>query len=185
MTKGKEFIKWRVYLTALILILELVHLAWEYFKGGVPSHHLLNNPDLPAISNWWGALLLPAITWFLSGRIQKRLSLQSAPKGFLAISSAVIAGFVGALLFGIFLSWSFSFGYDTLSSYLFFGMLLLALILPVYRGEYILGFILGMTFTFGAVLPTIISFIIAILSMVIHLYIYPLFKHFRTVFGGK
>ncbi len=185
MTKSKEFIKWRVYLTALILILELVHLAWEYFNGGVPSHHLLNNPDLPAISNWWGALLLPAIAWFLSGGIQKRLALQPASKVYSVIPSTVIGGFVGALLFGISLSLSFSLGYETLSSYLFFGMLLIALIFPVYRGEYILGFILGMTFTFGAILPTIISLIIAILSMIIHLYIYPLFKHFRTVFGGK
>ena len=184
MMKDKEFMKWRVYATALVLVLELVHLAWEYFNGGVPSHHLLNNPDLPAISNWWGALLLPVITWFLSGGIQKRLALQSASKGYSVIPST-IAGFIGALLFGVLLSSSFSLGYETLSSYLFFSMLLAALIFPVYRGEYILGFILGMTFTFGAVLPTMISFIIAFLSMVLHLYIYPFFKHFRTVFGGK
>ena len=185
MMKETEFIKWRVYVTALVLVLESVHLAWEYFNGGVPSHHLLNNPDLPAISNWWGVLLLPAIAWFLSGGIQKRIALQSASKIYSVIPSSVIAGFVGALLFGISLSLSFSLGYETLSSYLFFGMLLVALIFPVYRGEYILGFILGMTFTFGAILPTIISFIIAFLSIVVHLYIYPLFKHFRTVFGGK
>ena len=60
---------------------------------------------------------------------------------------SVVAGFVGALLFGILLSVSFTNDYETIASYLFRGMFLLALLLPVYRAECVLGFVLGMTFT--------------------------------------
>jgi hypothetical protein len=41
------------------------------------------------------------------------------------------------------------------------GILLIALFYPIYRAECLLGFVLGMTFTFGAVLPTGIGSILA------------------------
>ena len=52
-------------ITVLVALAELGHLAWEHFHGGVVSHHLLNRADLPAISNAWGAVFLPALAWFL------------------------------------------------------------------------------------------------------------------------
>ena len=39
----------------------IAQLALEALDGGVQSHHLLNRPDLPAISNGFGLLTLPAI----------------------------------------------------------------------------------------------------------------------------
>jgi hypothetical protein len=59
-------------LTGPILLAELACLAWEHFHGGVKSHHLFHRSDLPAISNWWGALVLPGLAWFLLGRILSR-----------------------------------------------------------------------------------------------------------------
>jgi hypothetical protein len=52
---------------------------------------------------------------------------------------------------------------------LFFGLFALAVQLPLYRAEHVLGFVVGMTFTFGAVLPTIIGAVFATLSLALRL----------------
>jgi hypothetical protein len=164
----------RLYLTGLVTLAELAHLTWEHFNGGVISHHILHRADMPAISNWWGVLLLPALTWFLTGRIQRRIALRSGGKeAGSKLPVHVLAGFVGSLLFGILLSVAFTNHYESIALYLFQGMLLLALLLPIYRAECVLGFVLGMTFTFGAVLPTVVGSIIGALSAVIHLFLRP------------
>lgn len=176
----------RLLLTVLVTLAELVRLTWEHFNGGVQSHHILNRSDIPAISNWWGVLLLPALTWFLTGRIQKRVALHSgAQEAALKLHVSIVAGFVGALLFGILLSASFINGYETIASYLFLGMFLLALLLPVYRAECILGFVLGMTFVFGAVIPTVVGSVIAALSAVMRLYVRPGLARLWTWFKHK
>ena len=59
-------------------------------------------------------------------------------------------------------------------------MVLLALLLPVYRAECVLGFVLGMTLTFGAVLPTVFGSIIAAVSVVVHLYVRPVLMRLWT-----
>ena len=164
----------RPYLLESITLAELAHLTWEHFHGGIRSHHFLNSADMPAISNAWGALVLPLLTWFLSTYIQKRIALtsdakDSSPK----LPTSIVVGFLGALLFGILLSASFTHGHETVTEYLFMGVLLLALLLPVYRAECVLGFVLGMTFTFGAILPTVVASVIAAFSALVHLCVRP------------
>jgi hypothetical protein len=165
----------RLGLTALVLLAELAHLTWEHFHGGIRSHHLLNRADLPAISNAWGAVLLPALNWLLVGRIQSRLALAtlSASAGP-AFPWWILASFAAALLLGVSLAVAFTNGNEVIASYLFLGMFLLAVLLPVYRAECLLGFVLAMTFTFGAVLPTLIASIIAGMSAIVHLGIIPI-----------
>lgn len=175
----------RMLLTALVMLAELLHLAWEFTHGGVKSHHLLNQADMPAITNWWGILLLPALAWFLLGRIEgRRLSnaedLGRERKISVGVPVGILAGVVGSLLYGIALAVAFTQHAEAIASYLFLGMFLAALLLPVYRPEYILGFILGMTFTFGAVLPTFVSLLIAGVSAALHLLIYPLIRFIFT-----
>ena len=166
----------RLYLVESIALAELAHLTWEHFHGGIRSHHFLNSADMPAISNAWGALLLPLLTWFLSTYIQKRIALTSDAKdSSQKLPTSIVVGFLGALLFGILLSASFTNGYETITEYLFMGVLLLALLLPVYRAECVLGFVLGMTFTFGAILPTLVASVIAAFSAVVHLCVRPVF----------
>ncbi|MGH8076709.1 MAG: hypothetical protein ACREPE_05205 [Lysobacter sp.] len=177
----QQLLRWRVYFAALVVLGELAHLTWEHFNGGVVSHHILNRADLPAISNWFGALLLPALAWFLTGRIQRRIASYSGwRKAASKFPTSVVVGFFGSLVFGMLLSVSFTNGYENISSYLFVSMLLSALLLPVYRPECVLGFILGMTFTFGAVLPTAIGSIVAAISAVIHLVVRPVLVHAWT-----
>ena len=159
----------RLIFTGLVILAELLHLTWEATHGGVVSHHLLNRADLPAISNWWGALLLPLLAWFLFGHVIRRERLRSRAIGHgFALHRDVVVGFVGALLYGLALSVAFRQGAETITTSLFMGMFVAALLLPVYRVEALLGFVLGMTFTFGAVLPLIVGTLVATLSATLH-----------------
>lgn len=159
----------RITLTAVALLLELAHLGWEHLHGGVPAHHLLNRADLPAISNWWGALVIPALTWFLVGRIQLRLARPRADSpGQSHRLPLVLTGFLCSLAYGAGLALAFTIGAETVS-YLFLGVFAISLFVPTYRAEYVLGFVLGMTFTFGAVLPTAIASVVALFSGLVHL----------------
>jgi hypothetical protein len=175
----KKLPRLRLYLFALVMLAELAHLTWEHFKGGVHSHHILNRSDMPAISNWWGILLLTALTWFLTDRIQRRIALHSGGEEAASkLPVSVVAGFSGSLLFGILLAVSFANNYEAVAEFLFFGMCLLALLLPIYRAECVLGFVFGMTFTFGAVLPTAIGSVVAAVSTAIQLLVYPFIVRF-------
>ena len=166
----------RPYLIESITLAELAHLTWEHFHGGIRSHHFLNSADMPAISNAWGALLLPLLAWFLSAFVQKRIAPNpDARDSTQKLPTSIVVGFLGALLFGILLSASFTNGHETITEYLFMGVLLLGLLLPVYRAECVLGFVLGMTFTFGAILPTLVAFVIAAFSALVHLCVRPVF----------
>jgi hypothetical protein len=173
--------RYRLLLVAAVLCAELGHLAWEQLHGGVRSHHLLNRADLPAIHNAWGLLLLPALAWFLIGRTQARLAKQPA-------QTTAVAGFAAAMALGLLLAGLFTLGQEELTTYVFEGLFVLAVLLPVYRAECVLGFVLGMAVVFGAVLPTVIATLIAALSALLHKVAYPLllrgWSRVKTVGGA-
>jgi len=148
-------------LALAILLFEGSHLAYEHFSGGVASHHLLNRSDLPAISNWLGLLILPVLGWALGVRVRN----QSTQSGLLGVPLVIWFGFVGSMLYGAGLAVSFQLGASTISSSMFFGLFVLAVLLPIYRAEYILGFVVGMTFTFGGVLPSMVAAVFATVSV--------------------
>lgn len=174
----KSLLMGRLYFTGLVTIAIWSLLAWGYFHGGVPSHHILARADLPEISNWWGGLLLPFLTWFLLSRTQKRFI--GDPK----TSRTVIAGFLGALIFGVSLSAFFTFGHGHICGQMMQGLLILALFFPIYRSECILGFVLGMTFTFGAILPTGVGLILAMLGAVLYLFVRKGFLRLLSKFSA-
>ena len=168
----KSFFKIRLYFTAVVFIAIWSLLAWNHFHGGVPSHHILAREDLPEISNWWGGILLPVLTWFLLFRLQRRVFGNRAGESKVSKFPVYsIYGFIGALFFGIVLSAFFTFDYTDIPGYMLMGLFLLALFVPIYRAECILGFVIGMTFTFGAVLPTIVGCILAFIGVVLYLYV--------------
>ena len=170
----KVFFKTRLYITGIVTIGIWSLLAWSYYHGGVPSHHILHREDLPAISNWWGGFLLPLLTWFLLYRIQKRLIRDNVENSKPSMRlENVLYGFIGALFFGILLSVFFTFGYSDISGYFLIGLLLIALFFPIYRAECLLGFVIGMTFTFGVVLPTAVGSLLALIGAVLYLYVRP------------
>ena len=170
--KNRQFI-----LTAIAAIYVWTLLAWEHFNGGIVSHHILHRSDLPAISNAWGGVLLPVLTWFLVGRLEKRETGR--------YSKGVIAGFAGALLYGIILSFSFVNGLEQIASLMGPGLLFLALFLPVYRAEYILGIVISLTYVFGAILPTAFAAVVALLTFIIYRFIRPIPIYLVSVLSGK
>ncbi len=98
---NKEFFTARLYFTATVTVAIWSLLAWNYYHGGIPSHHLLADENLPEVSNVWGGLLLPALTWFLLYRIQLRINRRSDKNSIETYSPIkMVYGFAGALLFG-------------------------------------------------------------------------------------
>jgi hypothetical protein len=165
---ARPAIQTRFNLMACAFLAEVLHLGWEYTHAGVVAHHLLANPDLPAVSNWWGLLVVPLLVWHLVGRIQRRgatLVQAGSRERFRTLAQLRCAG---ALLWAAALSLSFMLGHPAVS-FIFFGAFVAALFWHVYRAEYVLGFALGMTFTFGAVLPVLIASVIALYSFLAHL----------------
>lgn len=156
----------RAGLTVFVTIAIWTLLAWRHFHEGVPAHHLLHNPDLPRISDWFGGLLLPVLTWGLLS-LAKRRVLATASPGIKSVAVGLVAG----AAVGVAMSITFFSGHESLTSYLFFSLLPLALILPVYRPECLLGFVLGMSVTFGAVLPTLFGGLMALVTFAIHRFI--------------
>lgn len=145
----------RTEAVAAILLLLALMLGWQHFNGGVPAHHLLADPGLPAVSNWWGLAILPALGWFLAGRIERRADEPGVRMG-------IVRGLVGAALFGGAVSLFFALGKPELCQYLFLALVPLALACPVYRAECVLGFVLSMSFVFGPVLPVMVAAILAL-----------------------
>jgi hypothetical protein len=166
----KDFFKIRLYFTATIAMAMWALLAWNHYHGGVPSHHILANEELPAISKGWGAVLLPLLTWFLLYRIQKRaLGNKDGCSQASNFFVRVIYGLASSLSFGILLSAFFTFGYADICGYMILGLIPHAIFFPIYRAECLLGFVMGMTFTFGAVLPTGIGIILGLMGLVLYL----------------
>lgn len=158
----------RFILAAAALAAEACHLGWEHSHGGVPAHHLLNNPELPAISNWWGLLLVPLLVWFLVGRVQRRAASLMQDGSRERFLKQVCLRFGAALLWGAALAIAFTLGHPAVNP-IFFGAFAASLFVHAYRAEYVLGFALGMTFTFGAVLPVLVASVIAACSFAVHL----------------
>ena len=169
--KPATFFKKCIYCTILVTVFIWTLLLWDYFHGGVPSHHLLQNKDLPSFSNWWGSILLPLLTWFLLYRSQVRLAKEGSSS---ALQSSFVVYFVGALLFGMVLSVFFTLGNQEVPFYMLIGLLLLGFFLPLYRAECLLGFVIGMTFTFGGVLPILIGTILVLLCSLLYLVLRPM-----------
>ena len=157
----------RYRLPAMIALASLLfaaaHLTYEHFSGGVQSHHLLARSDLPAFSNWLGSVILPILGWLLGVRVRNHLASSTRT----GRSVVIWVGFFGALFYGAALAASFELDASSISSGLFLALFLLAVVLPIYRAECALGFVVGMTFTFGAVLPSIIATVFAAISVVV------------------
>jgi hypothetical protein len=152
----------RTKLTIAVAVVMTLLLGWQHVNGGVPAHHLLAREDLPTISNWWGLLTLPALAWFVLGRIERRRQ-QGAGAGGIA------GGFVGALVYGGALALCFVSGRPDISDIMAQGVFLIALFYPVYRAECVLGFVAGMTFFLGAILPMIAACVFAAVGAVLYL----------------
>ena len=171
-------------LASLIILFEIGHLIWEHNTGGVLSHHLLNRSDFPAVSNWWGIIILPALAWFCTTRVKHRFRFQDGQTSTGGnIPTSIWIGFFGMLAVSLLQSAAFVFGYEDILMYIALFVLIAALFLPLYRAECFLGYVLGATFTFGPVIPILGFTFISIASAVSNLVVKPLFRRFWHYFN--
>ena len=178
--------KIKACIVGVVTFLIFSFLIWEHFHGGVTSHHLLHQQDLPSISNWWSGILLPILTWFLLSRIEKRLDKNiSQTKQTNNAVSTVFWLFITGLVFGILLSTSFTNEYKPFLDNVLYVIIILSFIIPVYYSEFILGFILGMTYTFGAVIPTVFILTVAVIGLVVYRIIRPIVLSLTTRLGNS
>ena len=148
-----------------------VLLLWNHFNGGIPRHHILADENLPQISNAWGAVLIPVLVWLTSKRVEVRENLRN--KSVKDIPRKVIVKFLAGLLFGTGIALFFTLGVSAIPKILILLILITSLFSPIYRAESLLGFVLGMTYTFGAVLPTGVGAILCLIGFLIYNLIRP------------
>jgi hypothetical protein len=172
--KSFPFKKTGLAILATVSVAIWALLVWEYYHGGVPSHSFMARKDMPSISNWWGGLLLPLLTYFSLYRLQKRLFLTNGSNSISPKQvQTVLLLFVGGFLYAGSMAYCFETEKSGINGVLFPALLLWALIFPLYRVEFFLGFVLGMTYTFGAILPTFIASVFVSISFIGHKYVYP------------
>ncbi|WP_193552073.1 hypothetical protein [Xanthomonas campestris] len=164
--RNERWVQWSAVLLAVVVA--ALQLGWEQVHGGVRSHHLLNRADLPTISNWWGLLVLPAL-----GALAGYVVVRRARRAPQAVRHALM-GMSGALVAGVALSVAFVAGSESAASAVFVGILGASVVVPAYRAEYVFGFVLGMTFVFGAVLPTLFGLLVVAVSALAWRVLFPL-----------
>lgn len=137
--------------------------AFEYFNGGVRTHHFLARADLPGFSNWLALGVLPVLGILVAFRAR------SDPGGRASsiLSPSLAAGTAGSIAYGAALAASFLLGLEQVTLILFLGLFLCAIAFPVYRAEYIFGFVIGMTIAFGSVIPLGFALLFAAVSFVL------------------
>ena len=166
----------RLLLTLFISILVWGHVIWDHFHGGIPTHYLFHNENMPGIPNWVGAIVLPFFAWFLLGRIQKRLNVSDSGD---TVKKIVMRSFAG-LLFAIAISICFL-NDIMIVDYLMGAVFLLAFIFPLYKSEYLLGWVIGAAYTFGAIIPIGFGSLLALIFFLLFLF----GKWVRTIFQKK
>ena len=163
----KSILNHKIRTTTGALILTALFLLWEYLNGGVTTHYLLARKDLPGISNWWGLLTFPALSWFVISLIQRRQTndkrLQPSPENE---ETNILKRFMASLVFGILISLLWEFRLEGILGYIIFLPVVIALFRPVHFPECLLGFVLGMLYTFGGILPILMGLILLVLSWV-------------------
>lgn len=158
----------KIAITTIVTVFVLGLLLLEHFQDGVKSHHLLARRDMPAISNWWGLLIVPALTWILLSLMNKKNSSSTIDQKI--ISKQEIQGFICAFIFGIILTVLY-YHAPELPGYFMLATFVLALFISIYRPQYFLGFILSMSYGFGGVLPVIFGLILVPIYFIEYQYI--------------
>ncbi len=162
-------------------ILTGIFILLEHYNGGVVSHYLLAREDLPKISNWWGLLTIPILTWIVFS-LRKGRSHTLSPSGqtLNTDSGNCKTKFLAALVFGVVVSALWEFGLENVLQYVILTPFLIAVFKAVHYPEVLLGFVVGMIYTFGGILPIIIGLVLLITCYIIN----KLFQMFKTLLAS-
>lgn len=122
------------------------------------------------------------LTWFLLYRIEQRINDNKLDEP--DTLGAIGYRFFGALLFGIILSFFFSIGTD-MPSHMMTGLLIISFFIPIYKAEYLLGFVIGLTYTFGAILPIGIGAILTIITVIAYKFVRTFILYLVSIIKSK
>ncbi len=137
-------------------------IAWDFFHEGVPTHYLLHDENMPGISNWWGAIIIPLVSYISLLRIQRRQSLYPGES-----NRKLLTRFLMAVAFGITLSILF-FLLPEVIDYLMLTLFVLSFWVPLYKTEFYLGFVVGALYTFGSFIPSLAGLILVGIYFLFH-----------------
>jgi general stress protein CsbA len=175
MITGNKAVRNKLYFTATVALLVALLLAGEFFTGGVVTHHLLAQADMPGISNWWGLVSLPLLAWLLFPSD----GTNGPNSGLFGFSTVTMSRFVGAIFYGAIMAASFEFGFDEATGNFVLILIPVGIFYPLYRGELVVGFVMGLTYTFGGILPLGAAAFVAIPSLLLHSAGRFIFKKFK------
>ena len=134
------------------------------------------------MSNWWGAIFIPLAAYLSLNSIKKRINFELDVTNQ-SIKKQFLLPFIVAFLYAVVIAVSFSSGNAQISGVLFQALFIIALFFPIYQAAYFLGFVLGLTYTFGGVLPIIIGLFLGGISYLLFHFIRPGFKWLATKLG--
>ncbi|MEP2937551.1 MAG: hypothetical protein ABJM06_09460 [Gilvibacter sp.] len=165
--KQKSIVDYKVQITIAALLVTALFVVREYFYGGVITHHLLADQEMPGASNWWGLLTIPVLTWvmlfFIERRQNKAKEPEQNPK---KENSKVIRRFLLALCLGTLFSVLWEFRLEEILQYLILLPVVIAFFVRVHWPECLLGFVIGMMYAFGGILPILVGVVLMILTFV-------------------
>ncbi len=149
----------RILFTTISTLVLWSHILWDYFHDGIPVHYVLHNPDLPGIPNWLGAVIFPFLSLYLLNRIHKRIDKPEVINKEESFNK-VLFRFLASVCVSVIIAICFMNGIDVID-FIMGTLFILAFIFPFYKSEYLLGWVLGSAFTFGATLPMVFGSILA------------------------
>ncbi len=175
----ETILKSKIYAPLGAFVLTLSFILWEYFNGGVITHHLLARQDMPGMSNWWGLLTIPLLTLLVITLINRRNKNENItvnnPK-------QTLRRFIAALVFGLIAGLLWEFGFANILQFYMLLPIVIAFFIPLYKPEYLLGFVLGMLFTFGGMLPILVGTVLLVICFLVYKFV-QLLKH--LILGKK
>lgn len=164
----------RLYFTFSVAGFVALLLAGEAINGGVVTHHLMASADMPGISNWWGLVTLPVLAWLLfpasesGSEKESENEIVEPSKGWFGFSKAVWKRFAAAIAYGGIMAVGFELGYDQVTGNMLMILFPVGIFYPLYRGELVVGFVMGMTYTFGGIIPIGAAAIVGLASLMLH-----------------
>ncbi|KZN29014.1 hypothetical protein N480_09610 [Pseudoalteromonas luteoviolacea S2607] len=170
----------RNYLLMVVIVCQITLLIWESLHGGVVTHHFLARENMPGLSNWWGLVILPSLVWVTAYSLEQRGRHLKSGQARTEFNKMASFSFLGMLLISLIQSTIFTLGYSTIAVSILMFLVFIALFLPLYRIEAIVGYILGGAYFTGPMIPFVGVVLFVAVSFFAHFCIKPLITHFKT-----
>lgn len=165
--KARSIVRYKLPIIISVFLVTALFVLREYFYGGVITHHLLADPELPGASNWWGLLTISILAWVVVWFIERRQNnSQAQEEGFKKENRLIIKRFLIALVFGTLCSILWEFRLEEILQYLILLPVAIAIFVRVHWPECLLGFVLGMMYAFGGILPILVGVVLMLLTFI-------------------